>query len=168
MLKSGYGLDDEAINTWLGDTFEQSFSDVDSVVSMFDEYGEKAENFSVIATRQVFSQDEELQMFADVVDDTLDKKILSVIAKNKTALPEDIAKAVQEDVAVVQERINKLIELEYLKLDPKTSIPVLTKPLSEIIDKPFKRTFLIRYAYEWKPEVLTSQRNTTKHPSRPF
>ena len=169
MLKSGYGLDDEAISTWLGDdSFEQRFDDVDSVIAMFDEYGEKRENFSVIATRKVFSQDEEMQMFAEVVDDTLDKKILSVIAKNKNVLPEDIAKAVEEDLAVVQERINKLVELEVLKFDPKTNTSQLLKPLAEIIDKPIKRTFLIRYAYEWKPEVQYDERNTKSHPSRAF
>lgn len=169
MLKSGYGLDDEAINTWLGDeTYEQRFDDLDSVISIFDEYGEKAENFSVLATRQVFSQDEEMQMFAEVVDDTLDKKILSVIDKNKNVLPEDIAKAVKEDLAVVQERINKLVELEILKFDPKTNTSKLLKPLAEIIDKPIKRTFLIRYAYEWKPEVPVGQRDTNAHPSRAF
>lgn len=169
MLKSGYGLDDEAINTWLGDeTYEQRFSDVDSVISMFDEYGEKAENFSVLATRQVFSADEEMQMFAEVVDDTLDKKILSVIATNKNIVAEDIAKALKEDVVVIQERINKLIELEYLKINAKTGLPTLLKPLSEIIDKPIKRTFLIRYAYEWKPEVSYGERDSNAHPSRPF
>ena len=169
MLKSGYGLDDEAINTWLGDeTYEQRFSDVDSVISMFDEYGEKAENFSVLATRQVFSVDEEMQMFAEVVDDTLDKKILSVIATNKNILAEDIAKALQEDLVVIQERINKLIELDYLKINAKTGLPTLLKPLSEIIDKPIKRTFLIRYAYEWKPEVSYGERDSNAHPSRPF
>jgi hypothetical protein len=169
MLKSGYGLDDEAINTWLGDeTYEQRFSDVDSVISMFDEYGEKAENFSVLATRQVFSVDEEMQMFAEVVDDTLDKKILSVIATNKNIVAEDIAKALKEDVVVIQERINKLIELEYLKINAKTGLPTLLKPLSEIIDKPIKRTFLIRYAYEWKPEVSYGERDSNAHPSRPF
>jgi len=169
MLKSGYGLDDEAINTWLGDdTYEQRFSDVDSVISMFDEYGEKTENFSVLATRQVFSADEEMQMFAEVVDDTLDKKILSVIATNKNILAEDIAKALQEDLVVIQERINKLIELDYLKINAKTGLPTLLKPLSEIIDKPIKRTFLIRYAYEWKPEVSYGERDSNAHPSRPF
>jgi hypothetical protein len=169
MLKSGYGLDDEAINTWLGDdTYEQRFSDVDSVISMFDEYGEKTENFSVLATRQVFSADEEMQMFAEVVDDTLDKKILSVIATNKNILAEDIAKALQEDLVVIQERINKLIELDYLKINTKTGLPTLLKPLSEIIDKPIKRTFLIRYAYEWKPEVSYGERDSNAHPSRPF
>lgn len=169
MLQSGYGLDSDAINTWLGEeVFEQNFSDIDSVINLFDEYGEKAENFSVLATRQVFNEDEELQMFAEVVDDTLDKKILTVIAKNKNVVAEDIAKALEVDLAVVQERINKLVELEYLKLDPKTSLPLLVKPLSEIIDKPIKRTFLIRYAYEWKPEVPYGQRDSNAHPSRPF
>lgn len=169
MLQSGYGLDTDAINTWLGEeVFEQNFSDIDSVINLFDEYGEKAENFSVLATRQVFNEDEELQMFAEVVDDTLDKKILTVIAKNKNVVAEDIAKALEVDLAVVQERINKLVELEYLKLDPKTSLPLLVKPLSEIIDKPIKRTFLIRYAYEWKPEVPYGQRDSNAHPSRPF
>jgi hypothetical protein len=169
MLKSGYGLDDEAINTWLGDeTYEQRFSDIDSVISMFDEYGEKAENFSVLATRQVFNADEEMQMFAEVVDDTLDKKILSIIDKNKNIVAEDIAKALKEDLVVIQERINKLIELEYLKINAKTGLPTLLKPLSEIIDKPIKRTFLIRYAYEWKPEVPYGERDSNAHPSRPF
>jgi hypothetical protein len=135
---------------------------------MFDEYGEKAENFSVLATRQVFSADEEMQMFAEVVDDTLDKKILSVIATNKNIVAEDIAKALKEDVVVIQERINKLIELEYLKINAKTGLPTLLKPLSEIIDKPIKRTFLIRYAYEWKPEVSYGERDSNAHPSRPF
>jgi hypothetical protein len=169
MLKSGYGLDDQAISTWLGDdTYEQRFDDLDSVIAMFDEYGEKAENFSVLATRQVFNQDQEMQMFAEVIDDTLDKKILSVIAKNKNVLPEDIAKAVEEELAVVQERINKLVELDILKFDPKTSTSKLLKPLSEIIDKPIKSTFLIRYAYEWKSEVPVGQRDSRNHPSRAF
>lgn len=169
MLKSGYGLDEDAISTWLGDeSYEQRFSDLDSVINLFNEYGEKSENFSVLATRQIFNEDEEMQMFAEVIDDTLDKKILSVIGKNKNVIAEDIAKALELELAVVQERINKLIELNYLKLDPKTSVPVLLKPLSEILDKPIKKTFLIRYAYEWKPEVPYSQRDTKNHPSRPF
>jgi len=167
MLKGGYGLDDEAISTWLGDeSYEQRFDDVDSVISIFDEYGEKSEKFLVLATRNVFSADEEMQMFAEVIDDTLDKKILSAISENKDIAIKDIAKIVKADVDVVNERINKLVELEYLKV--KTNIPKLLKPLSEIIDKPIKKTFLIRYAYEWKPDVPVRERDTLEHPSRPF
>jgi len=102
-----------------------------------------------------------------VIDDTLDKKILDVIAKNKGINYEDIAKAVKEDVAVITERINKLKELDVIKVSD-AGIPKLTKPLAEIIDKPVKTTFLVRYSYEWKSIVPTTERNTPAHPSRPF
>ena len=173
MLKSAYGLGEEELATWLGaDEFLSNYDEIDSVISVFNEYGTSADSFSVVATRGVFSSDKieenESQFFAEVIDDTLDKKILNTIAKNKGIVAEDIAKALKEDLVVIQERINKLKELEVLKVDVKTGIPKLTKPLTEIIDKPVKTTFLVRYAYEWKSEVPSSQRNTSAHPSRPF
>lgn len=170
MLKSAYGLGEEELSTWLGS--DEFASDMDSVIEIFDRYGTKSDNFSVLATRDVFGSDKieenESQFFAEVVDDTLDKKILNVIDKNKGILAEDIAKALKEDLVVVKERINKLKELEVLKVDVKTGIPKLTKPLSEIIDKPVKTTFLVRYAYDWKSIVPYNQRNTPAHPSRAF
>ena len=170
MLKSAYGLGEEELATWLGS--DEFSSDVDSIISIFDEYGTYADNFSVLATRSVFGSDKveenESQFFAEVVDDTLDKKILNVIDKNKGILAKDIAKALREDVGVIEERINKLKELEILKVDVKTGIPKLTQPLSEIIDKPIKTSFLVRYAYQWKSIVPQGQRDTSKHPSRPF
>jgi hypothetical protein len=170
MLKSAYGLGEEELATWLGS--DEFSSDVDSIIAIFNEYGTYADNFSVLATRSVFGSDKveenESQFFAEVVDDTLDKKILNVIDKNKGILSKDIAKALREDVGVIEERINKLKELEILKVDVKTGIPKLTKPLSEIIEKPIKTSFLVRYAYQWKSIVPQGQRDTSKHPSRPF
>lgn len=170
MLKSAYGLGEEELATWLGS--DEFSSDVDSIIAIFNEYGTYADNFSVLATRSVFGSDKveenESQFFAEVVDDTLDKKILNVIDKNKGILSKDIAKALREDVGVIEERINKLKELEILKVDVKTGIPKLTQPLSEIIDKPIKTSFLVRYAYQWKSIVPQGQRDTSKHPSRPF
>ena len=170
MLKSAYGLGEEELATWLGS--DEFSSDVDSIIAIFNEYGTYADNFSVLATRSVFGSDKveenESQFFAEVVDDTLDKKILNVIDKNKGILAKDIAKALREDVGVIEERINKLKELEILKVDVKTGIPKLTQPLSEIIDKPIKTSFLVRYAYQWKSIVPQGQRDTSKHPSRPF
>ena len=170
MLKSAYGLGEEELATWLG--ADEFSSDMDSIISIFDEYGTYADNFSVLATRSVFGSDKieenESQFFAEVVDNTLDKKILNTISKNKGILVEDIAKALKEDLAVIKERINILRESEVLKVDVKTGIPKLTKPLSEIIDKPVKTTFLVRYQYDWKKIVPSSQRNTSAHPSRPF
>ena len=170
MLKSAYGLGEEELATWLG--ADEFSDDVDSIIAIFDEYGTYADNFSVLATRSVYGSDKieenESQFFAEVIDDTLDKKILNTIAKNKGILVEDIAKALKEDLVVIQERINILRESEVLKVDVKTGIPKLTKPLSEIIDKPVKTTFLVRYQYDWKKIVPSSERNTSAHPSRPF
>jgi hypothetical protein len=167
MLKSAYGLGEEELATWLG--ADEFSNDMDAVLQVFSEYGESTENYKALATRKVFSGDleeQELKFRDEVIDDTLDKKILDVIAKNKGIGYEDIAKAVKEDVAVVTERINKLKELEVIKIDK--GIPKLTKPLAEIIDKPVKTTFLVRYSYEWKSIVPTTERNTPAHPSRPF
>lgn len=170
MLKSAYGLGEEELATWLG--ADEFSDDMDSVIQVFNEYGSSADDYSVLATRSVFSSDKveenESQFFAEVVDNTLDKKILNTIAKNKGILVEDIAKALKEDLEVIKERINILRESEVLKVDVKTGIPKLTKPLSEIIDKPVKTTFLVRYQYDWKKIVPSGERNTSAHPSRPF
>lgn len=170
MLKSAYGLGEEELATWLGS--DEFSDDLDAVIQVFNEYGQSADDYSVFASRSVFGSDKieenESQFFAEVIDNPLDKKILNTIAKNKDILAEDIAKALKEDLAVIQERINILQESEVLKVDVKTGIPKLTKPLTEIIDKPVRTTFLVRYKYEWKSIVPTGQRDTTKHPSRPF
>ena len=168
MLKSAYGLGEEELATWLG--ADEFSNDMDSVIQVFSDYGESVDNYKTLMTRQVFGKDleqEELAFRDEVIDDTLDKKILDVIAKNKGISDEDIAKAVKEDLVVVKERIGKLQELDILKINPK-GIRSLTKPLSEIIDKPVKTSFLVRYSYEWKSIVPTSERNTSAHPSRPF
>ena len=168
MLKSAYGLGEEELATWLG--ADEFSNDMDAVIQVFSEYGESVDNYKTLMTRQVFGRDleqEELAFRDEVIDDTLDKKILDVIAKNKGISDEDIAKAVKEDLAVVKERIGKLQELDILKINSK-GVKSLTKPLSEIIDKPVKTSFLVRYSYEWKSIVPTSERNTSAHPSRPF
>jgi DNA-binding Lrp family transcriptional regulator len=168
MLKSAYGLGEEELATWLG--ADEFSNDMDAVIQVFSEYGESVDNYKTLMTRQVFGKDleqEELAFRDEVIDDTLDKKILDVIAKNKGISDDDIAKAVKEDLVVVKERIGKLQELDILKVNSK-GVRSLTKPLSEIIDKPVKTSFLVRYSYEWKSIVPTSERNTSAHPSRPF
>jgi len=171
MLKSGYGLDDEAISTWLGDeTYEQRFSDEDSVISVFNEYGVSSQDFSVVARRKVFQGDLEAQELAfrdEVIDDTIDKKILDTIAKNKNILPKDIAKALEIKEGDVMDRIQKLVALEILEYNVDTQIPKLLKPLNEILDKPLKTSFLVRYEYTWD-YLRTTQADRNKSTSRPF
>jgi hypothetical protein len=172
MLKSGYALDDEAISTWLGDeTYEQRFSDLDSVLQVFSEYGANEDEYKVIASRKVFESDLEAQELAfrdEVIDDTLDKKILDLIAKNKRIPPEDIAKALEVTEEEILTRINKLSALDLLEYDPETKVSKLLKPLPKIIDKPVKTSFLVRYKYNWKSIVPYGERDSNAHPSRPF
>ena len=171
MLKSGYGLDEDAISTWLGDeSYEQRFSDLDSVLQLFSEYGTNANDYNVVARKKVFGSDLEAQELAfrdEVVDDTLDKKILDTIAKNKRIPPKDIAKALDIEESEVMDRINKLVAIEVLEYDVDTQISKLLKPLNELLDKPLKTSFLVRYEYSWD-YLRTTQEDRNKKTSRPF
>lgn len=171
MLKQGYGLDDEAITTWLGDeTYEQRFDDIDSTLAVFTQFGEDNDNYKVVARRNVFKGDLEAQELAfrdEVVDDTLDKKILDTIAKNKRIPPEDIAKALEIEEDEVISRINKLVALDILEYNAETRISKLLKPLNKILDEPLKTTFLVRYEYSWD-YLRTTARDRNITTSRPF
>ena len=171
MLKSGYGLDDEAINTWLGDdTYEQRFDNIDSTIELFSQFGEAEEGFSVVARKKAFIGDLEAQELAfrdEVVDDTIDKKILDTIAKNKRIIPSDIGKVLDIEEDEVQSRINKLVALEILEYDVDTQVSKLLKPLNEILDKPLKTSFLVRYEYSWD-YLRTTQKDRNMNTSRPF
>jgi translation elongation factor EF-1beta len=171
MLKQGYGLDDDAVNTWLGDdTYEERFDDIESTINLFAQFGENVDSYKVVARKKMFSGDLEAQELAfrdEVVDDTLDKKILDTIAKNKRIPPEDIAKALEIEESEVLDRINKLVSIDVLDYDPDTKISKLKRPLKEIIDEPVKTTFLVRYEYSWDfLRTKPSDRNIDT--SRPF
>jgi len=171
MLKQGYGLDDEAITTWLGDeTYEQRFDDIDSTLNIFTQFGEQSDSYKVIARKNVFQGDLEAQELAfrdELIDDTLDKKIIDTIAKNKRVPPADIAKALDVEESEVINRINKLAALDILEYDAETKISKLLKPLNKILAEPVKTTFLVRYEYNWDYlRTNASDRNIAT--SRPF
>ena len=171
MLKQGYGLDDDAVNTWLGDdSYEQRFDDLDSTLSIFAQFGENSDSYKVVSRRNVFIGDLEAQELAfrdEVIDDTLDKKILDTIAKNKRIPPADIAKALEVEEADVLNRINKLVALDILSYDAETKISKLLKPLNKVIDEPVKTTFLVRYEYSWD-YLRTDAEDRNIKTSRPF
>ena len=171
MLKQGYGLDDDAVTTWLGDdSYEQRFDDIDSTLNVFAQFGEDSDSYKVVSRRKVFTGDLEAQELAfrdEVVDDTLDKKILDTIAKNKRIPPEDIAKALEVEEADVLNRINKLVALDILSYDAETKVSKLLKPLNKVIDEPVKTTFLVRYEYSWD-YLRTDAKDRNPNTSRPF
>ena len=171
MLKQGYGLDDAAINTWLGDvTYEERFDDIESALNLFAQFGEDSNSYNVVARKKAFSMDLEAQELAfaeEIIDDTLDKKIIDTIAKNKNVPLKDIAKVLKVKEEEVKSRIDKLIALEVLEYNVETQIPKLIKPLNKILDKALKTSFLVRYEYSWD-YLRTSQADRNINTSRPF
>lgn len=159
MLRSGYGLSEDEVVAMLGaeDAFSADIS-LDETIDAFREYGEARENFDIVVSSPL--------KFADVTESD-DVKILEILQRQPLTPAEDIAKAIRKPIEDVNARIKKLTDMKILVAGDKGGMrPV--RPVSELVDEPSRLKFDIRYSYEWKPEVLPSQRNTEEHPSRPF
>ena len=174
MLKAGLGMTDSDINAMLGidddpstDDFQFSALDEDTVIGMFRECGEPKCNYNILQSKAVFSARE---AFADdsLIDKALDKQILALIDKDPKISIDDLAGATKKSRDVVQGRLSYLVESGAINYDPKIEERKLTKPLSKLVDDMEVTTFEVRYSYEWKPIVPSSQRDTAAHPSRQF
>ena len=171
MLKTGYALSDEEITTWLGSE-ELEFADQD--FSLFLEFGEDKKEFNIWKTKQRFSDEEDLQTFADVSQ--LESNILDQISKQKDVTPEVLAKVLKTNVKTINNVLADLEERGILK-SKSTSIGKgidknviiereLTKPLAKIVEdvKPTTTEILIRYSYAW----IAGYSNADVDTSRPF
>jgi len=174
MLKSGLGMTDNEVNAMLGiddDPMTEDFSfsalDEDTVIGLFREVGEPKADYNIIQSKAVFSSRDAFAE-GDLIDKTLDKQILALIDKDRKISIDDIAKAVRKSREVVQGRLSYLVESGAVSYDPKIQERKLTKPLSKLVDDMDITTFEVKYSYEWKPIVPSSQRDTPAHPSRTF
>ena len=143
--------------------------------SIFYELGEDKSNFEVWKRKSYF---QDVELFADVTQ--LQSNILDLISKDKRITPEVIADTLKEDIGVVKRIITDLTKKGFIK-STETSIGQgideniiierqLTEPLRDIVEKVKPKTteFLIRYSYEWKAGIPSSQKDTPSHPSREF
>jgi hypothetical protein len=159
MLRSGYGLSDEEVTTMLG--AEEQFSElisIDDTIAVFREYGEPRENFDIVQSSPL--------KFADITEAD-DVKILEILQRQPLTPPADIAKAIRRPLADVEARIKKMMDMDILTAGKGGGMRP-TRPVSEIVDEPSRTRFDIRYSYEWRSIVPDNERNTSKHPSRPF
>lgn len=158
MLKSGLGLNDTEVGTFLN--FARIETE-DDLIEMFEAVGDKKDNYVIIKTNQKFSagfrEETEEQLFKDIKGN--DSSILDLIRKDKRITPEVIAKTINEDVSYVKSRIKALTEAKVLI--PTTSrigIDVIIEHAinPEQIDRrtpPETSEIFIRYSYEVKPGV---------------
>jgi ribosomal protein S25 len=143
--------------------------------SVFFEFGEDKSEFEVWKQKNYF---EDVELFADVTQ--LQSDVLDLISKDKRITPEVIADTLKEDIGVIKRIITALEKRGFIKpteytigegIDSNVIVErQLTEPLRDIVEKikPKTTEFLIRYSYEWKKGIPTSQRNTNAHPSREF
>jgi hypothetical protein len=178
MLKNALGLNDDDIETMLGiDELPIQMSAEDEI-SVFSQFGEAKSNFSVIRSRQRFTDDSEHELFADVSQ--IEANVLDLISKDKRVTPEVIADNLKISVKRVSDIISAAVNKGLINVTQTTigkgdteNIVLerkLTQPISKIVEavKPQTTEFLIRYSYEWLPEIPANERNTSAHPSREF
>lgn len=175
MLKSGLGLSDNDVNVMLGIdedpatedySFNKSLTE-DEVIGLFAAYGEPLDDYEILSRKQVFS---EAQAFAeeDLITKAADKQILGLLDKNPLLSIDEIAKAIRKSREFVQGRLTSLVESGAIEYDTQKQTRKLTKPLKDLVDNMEVTTFEVKYVYDWKPIVPTSQRDTPEHPSRNF
>lgn len=172
LLKTSLGLGDTEIATLLSIDNEAEAKFASEDLSVFEEYGEAKENFIVHQSRPVtFSAYDKFYDFRDI-------QIVEILKKQPLMPPEDIAKALKLKPIDIMERLGVLSELGIIELNDDKIGYKVTKPVSDLIKemdngkaakkKANATEFDIRFSYEWKSIVPSSQRNSAEHPSRPF
>ena len=173
MLKTGYALSDDEVNTWLGsDEMDAEFAAQD--FGVFYEFGESRDAFNVWKSKKRFSDETDFHMFADVTQ--LESDILDQISKQKDVTPEVLAEVLDEDVNTINSILKDLEDRNILKTTEtkigkgiNSNIIVsreLTQPLSKTVGKvkPETTEILVRYSYDW----IAGFNNSDKTNSRPF
>lgn len=167
LLRTGLGLGDQEIETLLGSEDQQAFSaeDIDAVMQLFASCGTPRAAYTLIQSMPMRFEEQ----FADItIDQEKDKKILEIIKGDPLIPVKDIAKALRTNAQDINARIQKMIDLNVLEVNPRTQAIKIKEPISKVIDKPAATAFEIKYSYDWKSSVPSSERDTADHPSRPF
>jgi hypothetical protein len=158
MLKTGYALSDEEVNTWLGsEELDAQFAAQDFGVFM--EFGEAKESYNIWKSKKRFNDETDFYMFADVTQ--LESDILDQISKQKNITPEVLSEVLDEDVNNIKSILKDLEDRKILKTTEtkigkgiNSNIEVsreLTQPLSKAVGetKPQTTEILVRYSYDW-------------------
>jgi hypothetical protein len=173
MLKTGYALSDEEVNTWLGsEELDAQFQAQD--FSVFFEFGENKDSYNIWKSKKRFSEESDFYLFADV--NQLESDILDQISKQKDITPEVIAEVLDEDVNTINNVLKDLEDRKILKTKEtkigkgiNSNIVVsreLTQPLSKTVGdvKPQTTEILVRYSYDW----ISGFNDSDATNSRPF
>lgn len=183
MLKTGLGMTDQDINAMLGVdsdpmTNDAAFAavDTDESLSIWDEYGESKEGFTVLQQMEVnfgIDDPEVMKFELDAPVTTLrEKQLLEIIKKDPLIPPDDIARVLRMPKEEVVAILENLEAKKIITFDPQTSSRKINEPMGQIVDSPPATVIVVRYSYEWKPQFAVSNENKDSTPllakSRPF
>lgn len=161
MLKSGYGFTDDDVNTFLGIENEIFTSQDDIEISLYDQFSTVGEDAGIFdeLSRKSASQ---CEYFAEVKSITeLEAKVLELIKKDPLLTAEVLATALNQPIKTIEKVMAGLEDGGYIKGGEPTGKKIMG-------DKPPIVDILLRYKYDWRSIVPISQRDSSKHPSRPF
>lgn len=166
MLKSGYGLSDSEINTFLGvdddpmtddEVAKFNSQEDDKMYQGFMDYGDDMGEYEIIRS---------LSMGFDSVNQ-LEANILNLLSKDKRIDAEGIAVALEKSVPEIEEALKRLEERNIIstkttRVGEDTIIErKIEQPLGELDGKQPKEVseVFIRYTYEWRVsgELATSR-----------
>jgi hypothetical protein len=114
LLRTGYGLSEEDINNLLGIQVQMS-SDVDSVIELFDSFGDDRGDYEILKTKEVFSDDLEMEekiFYAEFKPDLSysESQILDLIKKDPLITATVIATIIGQTELYVKTKIDALVE----------------------------------------------------------
>lgn len=149
----------------------------DDVISVFEEFGTSRNEYAIYKSREVFGltpseQEESMNLeFAEQALTSLEANVLDLISKDKRITSEVIAGTLKTDLTIITKVLDGLEKKGILSVGTTRGIieRKLSKPLSELnAPKPVTTSFMVRYSYEWRTDIPSSQRNSPDHPSRKF
>lgn len=140
----------------------------DIIISEFSQVGESTSFYNIIESRDMTPED--YQSYAT----SLEKSILAILEKDPLATDRTIAEALKRQEKTITETIAKMVSDGLIEMGEKTQEGVeirkakVSSEGKDLAEESKVAEMEVRYFYDWKSDVPSSQRDTTKHPSRPF
>jgi hypothetical protein len=156
MLRGGYGLTAEDIDSMLGETEEfSSQRNADEDLKVYQSFGVEEDKYNIVkVVREQFSKISEADKFVE--SELVQNKILKILQETPDISIENIAKAISEKTEVIQSLINKMLDDKLIKATDKNGQIVRTptsKGVDGITPKGKIPTITTMYRYEKRSDA---------------
>jgi DNA-binding MarR family transcriptional regulator len=146
----------------------QSISVEDIIISEFSQVGESTSFYNIIESRDMTPED--YQSYAT----SLEKSILAILEKDPLATDRTIAEALKKEEKTITEAIARMVSDGLVEMGEKNQEGVQIRKAKvssdgkDLAEESKVAEMEVRYFYDWKTEIPSTQRDTSAHPSRPF